>query len=135
MRPCLAGRPEELDKYYRTAHNETIAAAAVDFDATVAGSPFRKELAESSRRKKREGGKPVLGIEAILDTAFESRPKEPKRSRRPYAFGSKEKKINHFRSISILYGAHETASERFRNGDFHVSFPEGMYRPPIMVAA
>jgi hypothetical protein len=87
------------------------------------------------RGRTREEGKKVLGLEAIYDTAFESRPKEPKRSRRPYAFGSKEKKAEHFRSISLLYHAHETTSEKFREGNFSVSFPEGMYRPPIMVAA
>jgi REP element-mobilizing transposase RayT len=129
-----AGRPDDLDKYYRTA---TMKLTPLPQLTSMQRSLVRRSVESwlGSRGKERKTGGRFLGIEAILDTAFESRPKEPKRSRRPYAFGSIEKKRDHYQSISMLYGAHETASERFRNGDFSVSFPEGMYRPPIMVAA
>jgi REP element-mobilizing transposase RayT len=128
------GRGEDLDKYFRTATMKLSPLPRLnEMERSLARRSVDSWLGK--RGKAREKGQKALGLEAIFDTAFESRPKEPKRSRRPYAFGSKEKKTDYFRSISTLYGAHETASERFRNGDFQVSFPEGMYRPPIMVAA
>jgi REP element-mobilizing transposase RayT len=129
-----AGRHEDLDKYYRTA---TMKLSPLPKLTSMQRSVVRQSVKSwlGQRGKERETCGRVLGIEAIFETAFESRPKEPKRSRRPYAFGSKEKRSEHYRSISALYAAHETASERFRNGEYRVSFPEGMYRPPIMVAA
>jgi hypothetical protein len=76
----------------------------------------------------------VLGIEKIFETAFESRPKKPNRSRRPYAFGSKDHKSKYYRSVSILYEAHAEASEKYRAGKYDVIFPAGMYRPVISTA-
>jgi hypothetical protein len=76
----------------------------------------------------------VLGIEKIFETAFESRPKEPNRSRRPYAFGSKDNKSKYYRSVSILYEAHAEASKKYRAGKYDVTFPAGMYRPVISTA-
>ena len=76
----------------------------------------------------------MLGIEKIFETAFESRPNEPNRSRRPYAFGSKDNKSKYYRSVSILYEAYAEASERYRAGQYDVAFPTGMYRPVISTA-
>ena len=127
------GRPEKLDDYYKTA--------------TIKLSPLprlkgleRRVVKESvtgwlgTRMKAREKGGKVMGVEGIYQTAFESRPKHPDRSRRPYAFGSKEKKKSYYQSVSRLYGLYAEASERFRDGEYEVTFPTGMYRPTIAVA-
>jgi hypothetical protein len=79
--------------------------------------------------------KGVLGVEKIFDTAFASRPKSPEKSHRLYAFGSKENKLKYYQSSSILYAAYTEASEQYRSGRYDMTFPAGMYRPTVSMAA
>jgi len=129
-----AGRPKDLRAYYRTS---TMKLSPLPQLRAMSRSLVRRSTESwlGCRYNASGSSKRELGIEAIFDTAFESRPKEPKRSRRPYAFGSKENRSRYFQSVSMLYHAYESASERFYLGDYCVSFPPGMYRPPIAVAA
>jgi len=129
-----AGRPKNLQPYYRKA---TMKLSPLPQLKSMRRSLIRRSIESwrGHRGKASESGKKALGIEGIFETAFESRPKNPKRSRRPYAFGSKQNKRRYYESVSMLYHAHQTASERFLSGDYRVKFPPGMYRPPIVVAA
>jgi hypothetical protein len=127
------GRPKKLDAFYRTAtlHLSPLPSLK-NKNRSTAQQSIKGWLGR--RSKARERSEPVLGIEAIFETAFESRPKDPERSRRPYAFGSKDNKTKYYRSASILYEAYAEASERYRAGQYDVVFPAGMYRPVIATA-
>ena len=91
----------------------------------------RGRAGESGRRDTR----PAIGVEAVINTAFEQRPRQPKRSRRPYAFGSKQARHQYYQSASLILDAYARQSERFRAGRYNVSFPPGTYRPPAAMAA
>jgi hypothetical protein len=128
------GRPEQLDHFYRTA---TLRLSPLPQLRGMERSSVRRSIEGWLGRRTESGDKSrvALGIEGIFGTAFESRPKNPKRSRRPYAFGSKDIKNKYFQSISILYQAYTEASEKFRSGKYEVTFPSGMYRPAISNAS
>jgi hypothetical protein len=129
-----AGRTDDLHPYFRKA---TMKLSPLPRLKSMSKSLIRRSIESwlGRRVNASESGKKALGTEAIFDKAFESRPKHPKHSRRPYAFGSKENKTSYYQSISILYDSYAKASERFISGEFRVSFPPGMYRPPIAIAA
>jgi REP element-mobilizing transposase RayT len=129
-----AGRPANLDAFYRTA---TLRLAPLPQLEGVERSLVRQSIKSwlGRRTESRDNGRVVLGIDGIFDTAFESRPANSKRSRRPYAFGSKDNKSKYYQSVSILYQAYAEASERYRSGQCDVTFPTGMYRPVISVAS
>jgi REP element-mobilizing transposase RayT len=128
------GRPEDLKSYFR---NATMRLSPLPQLKSMHRSLIRRSIESWLGRRVETGerGKKEMGIEAIFDTAFESRPRDPKQSRRPYAFGSKENKGRYYESVSMLYDSYARASERFRNGDYRVTFPPGMYPPPIASAA
>jgi REP element-mobilizing transposase RayT len=127
------GRPEKLDAFYRTAKLVLSPLPRLKGKSrSLVQQSTKSWLGRRTQTKDRNG--PVLGIEKIFETAFESRPKEPKRSRRPYAFGSKDNKSKYFRTVSILYEAYAEASEKYRAGQYDVTFPGGMYRPAIATA-
>jgi REP element-mobilizing transposase RayT len=75
--------------------------------------------------------KPALGVDKVVHTGFEARPRNAKYRRRPYAFGCRELKREHYRAMMAVHAAHEAASEAFCAEDFDVPFPDGTYRPPI----
>ena len=129
-----AGRPTKLDAFFRTA---TLRLSALPQLEGVERSLVRQSINSwlGRRTESRDKSRAVLGIDGIFNTAFESRPANPKRSRRPYAFGSKDNKSKYYQSVSILYQVYFEASERFRSGQYDVSFPAGMYRPVISIAS
>jgi hypothetical protein len=124
------GGPEKLDAFFRTA---TLYLSPIPklkgMNWSLVQQSVKGWLGRRTETGDRSGA--VLGIERIFETAFESRPKEPYKSRRPYALGSKDNKSKYYRSVSILYQAYAEASERYRRGQYEVSFPPGMYRPLI----
>ena len=77
----------------------------------------------------------TLGVETIIKAAFDQRPKAPKRSPRPYCFGSQRAKREPCEMTQLVNEAHEVASAAYRAGDRIVNFPIGTYAPPIMSAA
>ena len=77
----------------------------------------------------------ALGVETVIKAAFDQRPNAPKRSPRPYCFGSQQAKREHYEMTPLVYQAHEVASDAYRAGDRTVNFPIGTYPPPIMSAA
>jgi REP element-mobilizing transposase RayT len=127
------GRPETLDGFFRAATLKLSPLTQLrGMERSVACQSIRSWLGR--RKETRDNGR-VLGIEGILDTAIDSRPDNPNRSRRPYAFGSKEHKSKYYQSISILYQVYSEASEKYRRGQYDITFPDGMYRPVISIAS
>jgi hypothetical protein len=128
-----SGRPDKLDGFFRTV---TLKLSPLDqlkgMERWKVCQSIRSWLGR--RKQTRDNGR-ALGIDAILDTAIDLRPRNPNRSRRPYAFGSRDNKSKYYQSISILYQAYSEASEKFRAGQYEVTFPEGMYRPVISIAS
>ena len=75
-----------------------------------------------------------LGVEGVLDADVNQRPKKPKRSRRPYAFGRPEN-VDAYREASRLrYAAYDATRALAAIGQ-RVEWPEGMYAPGGAVAA
>jgi hypothetical protein len=134
-----SARPRKLDAFFRPAK--------LRLSPLPRLKGLKREVARQSvqswlgQRARSHGGsqgaasRAVLGIPAIISAAFESRSREPKRSRRPYAFGSKEARQAYYHSVSIVYEAYAQRSEQFRSGRYHVTFPPGTYHPPSAKAA
>jgi len=92
------------------------------------------------RRASRRSGQPtrrprVTGVKAVVKTDFRDRSGHPKRTRRPYAFGSAQAKARERATMDRLSQGHFVASEAWRRGDHRADFPPGTYRPPIIQAA
>jgi hypothetical protein len=129
-----SGRPTKLDPFFRTATLRLSPLPQLDgVERSLVQQSVKSWLGR--RTESRDKSRAVLGIDGIFDTAFESRPANPKRNRRPYAFGSKDNKSKYYQSVSILYQAYAEASEQYRDGQYDVGFPTGTYRPVIPVAA
>lgn len=129
-----AGRPDRLDSFYRTATLQLSPLPKLEgMERSVVRESVSSWLGRRCQKRERSGSVP--GIEGVFAAAFESRPDKPNRSRRPYAFGSKDNKAKYYQGVSILYQRYTEASERFRSGQYDVHFPDGMYRPPIPIAA
>jgi hypothetical protein len=84
----------------------------------------------------REGARPpVAGIEKIVHADFDTRPNHTVSRRRPYAFGEPELKDAHRKGMIELMQGYQRCSERYRNGERTVTFPDGVYLPPVLQAA
>ena len=129
-----AGRPGRLDGFYRTA---TLQLSPLPRLKAVERSFVRRSIQGWLGRRTETNGRTgvALGIEGIFATCFDSRPNNANKSRRPYAFGTKENKRRYYQSISALYQAYGEASEKFRGGQYDTAFPSGMYRPAILTAS
>lgn len=96
---------------------------------------LKEEEGQESDKALSSPNTQVLGLEAIIEAAFEQRPKHPNTSRRPYCFGSPDKCREHYEEMSNLIAIHEDRSQQFLNGNRNVKFPSGTYPPPIITAA
>jgi hypothetical protein len=73
-------------------------------------------------------------VEGVLDADVNQRPRKPKRSRRPYAFGRPES-VDAYREASRLrYAAYDAVRVMAKTGE-RVEWPEGMYAPGGVGAA
>ena len=133
-----AGRPSNLDPYFRTNTLRLSPPPGMDpTEREAFASAIRSKLqqhAQPSKTRSDTAPRP-LGIQAILQTALEGRPKQAASSNRPYCFGSTEQKSEYFRQMTLIVAAHEASSTAFLAGNRDVEFPEGTYRPPITQAA
>lgn len=133
---------DDLDKFFETV---TLTLSPLpnltdlqrdDYKRMVEG--WIRDLEQEAEAQQRKGTKPrsaELSAEKLLSTPFEHRPASPSFKRRPYAFGTPEEKRDYYNACSIKYAAHRDASITFRTTDRNVAFPEGMYPPPILIAA
>jgi len=126
------GRPDKLDAFFRTATLRLSPLPRLKGKKPLAGPAIDKRMAWSKDRiqgKDRSG----IGIEAIFQTAFESRPTAPNKSRRPYAFGSQKTRANTFeayRYYTRVCGSFRKIPRR----PIRYNFSTGMYRPMISTA-
>ena len=125
-----AGRPDTLSPFFKEVELQLSALAKYE-----GLSPEHYQTLLQSAVPERPKPNKVLGLEALLKQDFFSKPSRPKRSRRPYAFGHPERKAEHRAEISALYEIYSQASERYRQGERHSSFPQGTYLPPFGLAA
>jgi len=97
---------------------------------------LEQEAAKHERKSQTSKPKPApLGIDKILDMPFDHRPEYPSFKKRPYSFGTNEEKQQYYEACSIKLARYTTASRLFRTTDRTVTFPDGMYPPPIVQAA
>lgn len=93
--------------------------------------------AAEHRGDAREASQPeqsFLGADAVLQAAFDQRPKSASRRRRPYCFGTPQQQREHFVQMSATQATHSDSSERYRAGERTIAFPPGTYPPPITLA-
>lgn len=76
----------------------------------------------------------IVGVEAVLQAAFEQRPREAARGRRPYCFGAPQHRREHYEQMSATQASYAESSQRYRAGERTVHFPPGTYPPPITSA-
>ena len=107
---------------------------ARDVRAWLAAQVAAEQLeAESSGAQRQRKG--CLGIEGVLKAALDQRPNSPKRSRRPYCFGSPAARRAHYADSVATSAAYDACSEAYLAGDLSVTFPPGTYPPPVICAA
>jgi len=90
--------------------------------------------AEGAALARRHPSK-ALGIDGVVRASVEQRPRSPSFSRRPYAFGTPEAVRAHRHAMFAVMAEYDQCGDRYRSGEWHVGFPEGTYRPPMMQAA
>jgi REP element-mobilizing transposase RayT len=72
----------------------------------------------------------------VLAQSSQHRPERPARSPRPLCHTSSRKLLDELREkASAFTTLFKHASERWRSGDFSVTFPSGAHRPMVVVAA
>jgi REP element-mobilizing transposase RayT len=148
-----ANRPKDITKFFEQAeltlsplpHLSDLERAA--YRKTVEG--WLQALQEEGEAEQRDAGaiqrerdnkqvsdKRVLRrIGEVIRVPVGHRPPRSAHKRRPYAFGSERKLREHRRAMGEVIALHQVASDRWRNRDPNVSFPDGTYAPPITIAA
>ena len=77
-------------------------------------------------------GRP-LGTRKIIEKKFDEVPERTKRSKRPYAFGTREAVGEYAATMSDVEESYTLASRDFRDGNRDAVFPSGTY-PPLLPA-
>lgn len=142
-----AGRPKDVDRFFATV---TLKLSPLPHLTGVARAEYKqmvegwiRDLEQHATANTRASGhpaantqrQPALGVEAILNTPFEHRPRKPTFRRRPYAFGTPEEKREYYAACSIIQAVHCDASAEFLTTNRNARFPNGTYPPPIVYAA
>lgn len=119
------GRPKNLDRFFESV------------EVRIDPLPCQSRLGAKSRPgvatcRKRRPARPVLGVEkVVLGTQIRQSPKNPKRTRRPYVFGSRSRVRGYWESMDTIVSIYERKSVLFRYHDRTVIFPPGTYPPRI----
>ena len=130
-----AKRPEDRERFWRTTTLRlSPIPCAWDASREQLGAALRSALDDAAQARRR-GGMAPLGLERVVQTGFESRPKVPSFRHRPYAFGTALERQAFRSSMSEVSRLHAEASVRFREGDRTAMFPSGTYPPPLPLAA
>ena len=124
----LAKRPNERERYWRSGKLRLSRLPGMESIACRAYLATLKSWCDSPPADR------CLGVEGVLDADVNQRPKKPKRSRRPYAFGSPEN-VDAYREASRhRYATYDAARALAKLGE-RVEWPAGMYAPGGAVAA
>lgn len=140
-----AGRPDDIEDFFETVRltlsplPSSAGRDRGDYAKDVrrwVTQRLRDELADAQAghqaKVKRTA---VLGVDKVIDSAFDQRPRYSKMGRRPYCFGSPQLVREHYAQMSATEAVHAERSEAFRDGRHDVEFPAGTYRPPVLAAA
>ncbi len=134
-----AKRPASLARFYQTV---TLELSPIPSCQGMPRELYRTSLlswVQASRSKT--GAEPrtawgaALGVEQVVYTGFDARPKHASFRRRPYVFGAPQARQEHTRAMMELLGGYGVCSDRFRSGQRMTPFPEGTYPPPLRQAA
>ena len=124
----LAKRPKERARYWKKSRLKLSRLPGMESLASRAYLATLKSWCDSPPAER------CLGIDGVLDADVNQRPKKPKRSRRPHAFGSPDN-VDAYRAASRLrYAAYDVVRALAKLGE-RVEWPEGMYAPGGAVAA
>ncbi len=93
-----------------------------------------KHLAGMTEQQRARFQRP-LGVDEVIFADFQTRPKAPAQSNRPYVFGMPEARAQYTHGVVAIMQAHAELSERYRAGERALQFPAGTYPPPILLAA
>lgn len=136
-----ARRPDDIEPFFEAATLELSPLPALEGrERDAYAKDVRRWVAERVRQQATEAAEqpapqqPTLGVDKVVGSAFDQRPKHPKRGRRPYCFGSAELRHEHYQQSSALLQVYGDKSERFRLGHRQVQFPPGTYPPPLLMA-
>ena len=124
----LAKRPNERERYWRRGRLRLSRLPGMESLSCSAYLATVKSWCDSRPADR------CLGVEGVLDADVNQRPRKPKRSRRPYAFGSPEHVAAYREASRLRYAAYDAARALSKLGD-RVVWPEGMYAPGGAVAA
>jgi hypothetical protein len=96
--------------------------------------------AADAREKANAGGEdaprpPVAGIQEIVHSNFDTRPNHPASRSRPRAFGEPKLKDAHRKGMIEVMQGFQRCLERYPRGERTVTFPDGVYVPPVVQAA
>lgn len=138
-----ARRPVDLQRFFATAVLELSPLPSCEgMDRATCRQAIAGWVKNRRRAVRRKAGEKslrqparCLGLAKVVDTGFDARSRSPSFSRRPYAFGSRPAREEHFAQMQQLTIAHAEASERFLAGHRNTTFPSGTYPPPILAAA
>lgn len=125
-----AGRPDSLMPFFKQAQLKLS-----PLPAHEGLSPLQYEALLKSALADKEQPSHVMGLEAVLKQDVFSKPRQPKRSRRPYAFGHPERKAEHRAELFALHDVYSQCSELYQRGQRQCVFPDGTYLPPVGLAA
>jgi len=93
-----------------------------------------RAVEEHERDRRRREGRAAMGAAAQRAVDPRSRPAAPKKSGpQPYCHCSNwQTRVAYIRRYREVQRAHCEASIQFRLGHYHVEFPEGTFRPPLI---
>jgi hypothetical protein len=93
-----------------------------------------RELETNYRDEREREGRSVMGLRKLAKLDPRDRPKEPKKSGpQPLCHASTAEAKKEFRDDwKAFLARYYDASARFRSGEYHVEFPQGSFRPPLI---
>ena len=111
-----------------------VAAKLVDAVDEWPGLNLLGWLLEHERKRDGRGAAPS-GLTQVIHCAFDHRPRNQMKSRRPYVFGNQKGCAETFAMMSRIHTKYRARPDRFLGGDRSVEFPAGTYLLPIIIAA
>jgi hypothetical protein len=144
-----AGRPKDPGPYFRSAtltlsplpscdgcSREVYRASLMSWIEAAHDKALAKQRdGRDDQPTGQPGRRPALGVDKVIASAFDTWPRQPAHSDRPYVFGTPENRRAYTAAAMELDEAHRDRSERYRAGEHDVTFPSGMYPPPLLQAA
>ncbi|MDH5675093.1 MAG: transposase [Myxococcales bacterium] len=132
-------RPEKLAPFFEKVTLKLSPVPACEgMDRELCPASLERWLEHQRAKQSAKGNQrsaAPMGVEKVVQTSFEARPKNPSFSKRPYVFCQPEHKAEYLAGLMAISQGHHDCSKRFRGGQRDAKFPEGTYPPPLMQAA